>query len=120
MTALETNTTLTELDLSKFTVSILVNNFIDDPCAKLIANFLATNTAVTTLNLGKKSFKSLAKNRIEDEGAKEIWGGLTKNSVLRNLSLAGNIIGRAGVQPLAKVLAENYTLLELNLGKIRF
>lgn len=92
---------------------------MDDAGARLIASFLESNRGIQKLNLSKWFMRPLEKNKIHDDGAKAIWESLRKNNTLQNLSLAANGIGRGGVQPLAKILAENFALLELDLCIIR-
>ena len=97
---LEKNTTLTTLDLS--------NNRIGNEGAVSIGQGLEKNTTLTTLHLSN--------NRIGNEGAVSIGQGLEKNTTLTTLHLSYNRIGNEGAVSIGQGLEKNTTLTTLHLS----
>ena len=98
--ALETNTTLRYLDLSR--------NNLATAGARSLATALGTNTALTNLNLSG--------NNLGSAGAKSFAKVLKTNTTLTNLSLYSNNLGPAGAESLATALKTNRTLTNLSLS----
>ena len=100
-TALKTNTTLTHLDLS--------SNNIGPGGAVSLATALKTNTTLTNLDLRS--------NNIGPFDAESLATALKTNTTLTNLCLSyGNNIGPAGAESLAEALKTNTTLTDLDLS----
>ena len=98
--AMATNSTVTELHLSK--------NDIGDSGAAALAKAVEINSTLTHLNL---SF-----NEIGDSGAAALAKSMEINSTLTELDLSGNGIGNSGAAALAKAVEINSTLTELDLS----
>jgi hypothetical protein len=98
-TTLQTNTTLTSLDLE--------NNDIGAAGATALATALQTNTTLTSLDL--------ANNNIGAAGATALATALQTNTTLTSLNLDGNYIGASGATALAMALQTNVILTSLNL-----
>ena len=96
---IETNTTLTTLNLS--------SNKIGYKGAVSIGQGLEKNTTLTTLDLSN--------NRIGNEGAVSIGQGLEKNTTLTTLYLWSNKIGNEGAVSIGQGLGKNTTLTTLML-----
>ncbi len=101
-TALQTNTTLTALNLEW--------NGIDAAGATALATVLQTNTTLTALNLEW--------NDIGAAGATALATALQTNTTLTELNLDGNDIGAAGSTALATALQTNTTIISLHLGRM--
>ena len=97
--ALEANTTLTDLNL-RF-------NEIGPAGAESFAKGLTTNTTLTNLNLICNNFGSA--------GAESLSTALKRNKTLTRLDFSRNEIGPAGAESLAKALKTNKTLTILHL-----
>lgn len=127
-TALETNTSLTKLDLRSTKVessgaqalakALRVNQTlrslrleasdIDSVGAIALANSLKINQTLNSLNLERNNIGSNAANAFADT--------LTINQTLTDLNLDSTSIGLNGVLKLAESLKKNHTLRRLNLG----
>ena len=125
--ALETNTTLTDLDLFR--------NKLDPASAESLAAALKTNATLRNLKLfdnnlgsaGAESFAtaletnttltylSLSSNKLGSAGAESLAKALKTNTTLTCLSLPENNLGPAGAASLATALKTNTTLKHLNL-----
>ena len=99
-TALQTNTTLTNLDLSW--------NNLGPAGAELLATALKTNTTLTNLNLSR--------NKLGPAGAESLAKALKTNTTLTNLDLSGNTLGPASAESLVKALKISSTLANVNLS----
>ena len=99
-TALQTNTTLTNLDLSW--------NNLGPAGAELLATALKTNTTLTNLNLSR--------NKLGPAGAESLAKALKTNTTLTNLDLSGNNLGPASAESLATALKISSTLANVNLS----
>ena len=99
-TALQTNTTLTNLDLSW--------NNLGPAGAELLATALKTNTNLTNLNLSR--------NKLGPAGAESLAKALKTNTTLTNLDLSGNTLGPASAESLVKALKISSTLANVNLS----
>ena len=99
-TALQTNTTLTNLDLSW--------NNLGPAGAELLATALKTNTTLTNLNLSR--------NKLGPAGAESLAKALETNTTLTNLDLSGNNLGPASAESLATALKISSTLANVNLS----
>lgn len=99
--ALATNTTITDLNLSK--------NEITDMGVSSIVKGLTVNKSLITLNLEG--------NRIRSEGAEEISKGLAQNTTLRSISLFNQTntkaFGDATLQAFIDMFETNVTLLKI-------
>eukprot|EP00854_Cymbomonas_tetramitiformis_P009502 gene9502-11258_t len=99
--ALATNTTITDLNLSK--------NEISDMGVSSIVKGLTVNKSLITLNLEG--------NRIRSEGAEEISKGLAQNTTLRSISLFNQTntkaFGDATLQAFIDMFETNVTLLKI-------
>ena len=124
---LETNTTLTNLNLS--------GNNLCPAGAESIAAALKTNTTLTNLglddnNLGPAGAASLATalktntslksldlsdNNLGPAGAESLATALKTNTSLTSLDLSGNNLGPVGAESLATALKTNTSLTDLNL-----
>ncbi|KAK7502801.1 hypothetical protein BaRGS_00006051 [Batillaria attramentaria] len=91
---LMSNRCITKLDLS--------GNQIDDSCAHLFGNVLANNMCLKHLKL--------AHNRFEEIGAKHFKGALSDNESLELFDLSWNHFGCKGAAMLAEGLQENVGL----------
>ncbi|XP_068732887.1 NLR family CARD domain-containing protein 3-like isoform X3 [Montipora capricornis] len=98
--ALETNSTLKQLDLCD------VN--IGESGAATLAKAMETNSTLTRLDLPG--------NGISDSGAAALAKAMERNSTLAWLYLSGNEIGKSGAAALAKALEVNITLTQLYLS----
>ena len=127
-TTLETNTTLTNLNLS--------GNNVGPSGAESLATALKTNTSLSNLNfsgnnLGPAGAESLATalktnttltnlnmsvNNLGPGGAESLATVLKTNTTLTNLDLSGNNLGPADAESLATALQKNKTLTNLNLS----
>lgn len=96
---LETNETLTYLDLS--------NNMLDDDKVRMLASGLVENLSVTHLNL--------AHNKVADRGVRALAKLLDQRSVMAILELQDNLIHTEGAKSLARALKSNQALTCLNL-----
>ena len=99
-TALETNTTMTNLNLS--------GNNLGPSGAESLATALKTNTVLSNL--------SFSGNNLGPAGAESLATALKTNTILTNLDLSGNNVGPAGAESLATALKTNTTLTNLNLS----
>ena len=99
-TALKTNTTLTNLDLSW--------NNLGPAGAELLATSLKTNTTLTNLNLSR--------NKLGPAGAESLAKALKTNTTLTNLDLSSNNLGPASAESLATALKISSTLTNVNLS----
>ena len=99
-TALKTNTTLTNLDLSW--------NNLGPAGAELLAISLKTNTTLTNLNLSR--------NKLGPAGAESLVKALKTNTTLTNLDLSSNKLGPASAESLATALKISSTLTNVNLS----
>ena len=99
-TALETNTTLTNLNLS--------GNNLGPSGAESLATALKRNTTLTNLNL--------CGNNLGPAGAGSLATALKRNTILTNLDFSGNNIGPFGAESLATALKTNTTLTNLNMS----
>ena len=99
--AIQTNTTLTELKLSY--------NTIADAGAAALTVTIQTNTTLTRLDVSY--------NTITDAGAAALAEGIQINSTLTELNLSQNKIGDPGAAALAEGIQINSTLTELNLSQ---
>ena len=97
---LETNTTLTNLELS--------DNNLGPAGAESLATALKTNTALTNLELSG--------NNLGPAGAESLATALKTNTALTNLNLFCNNLGPAGAESLATALKTNTTLTNLNMS----
>ena len=97
---LETNTTLTKLDLSW--------NNLGPAGAESLATALKTNTTLTNLDLSD--------NNLGPAGAESLATALKTNTTLTNLKLSDNNLGPAGAESLAIALKTNTALTNLNLS----
>ena len=97
---LETNTTLTNLDLS--------GNYLGPAGAESLATALKTNTTLTNLDLSG--------NNLGPAGAESLATALKTNTILTNLDFSGNNVGPAGAESLATTLKTNTTLTNLNMS----
>ena len=98
---LETNTTLTNLNLS--------DNDLGPAGAESLATALKTNTTLTNLDLSV--------NNLGPAGAESLATALKTNTILTNLDLSGNNVGPAGAESLATALKTNTSLTNLNLRR---
>ena len=98
--ALKTNTTLTNLDLSW--------NNLGPAGAELLATALKTNTTLTNLNLSR--------SKLGPAGAESLAKALKTNTTLTNLDLSGNNLGPASAESLATALNISSTLRNVNLS----
>jgi len=98
-TAIEKNSTLTQLDLS--------GNNIGDLGVDAIAKSIAKNSALTSLHLGY--------NLISDEGGKSIAYIIENNSTLTSLILWKNDISTDGGEKIEISLEKNSVLLYLDM-----
>ena len=105
-TALESNTTLTDLNLQARVYGLSIVR-ISATGAQAIAKMLVVNRALKSANLGH--------NKICDEGAAALSEVLKFNNTLETLMLPGNEIGDAGAQSLAGMLQVNRALTSLDL-----
>ena len=96
---LTSNSTLTELDLSR--------NSISDAGAKSLAGALKSNSKLMKLYL--------TRNEIGDDGAEGLADGLRSNTTLSTLHLSSNGIADNGATWLAQALAYNQTMKILYL-----
>eukprot|EP00199_Chlamydomonas_sp_CCMP681_P001676 CAMPEP_0119112800 /NCGR_PEP_ID=MMETSP1180-20130426/41743_1 /TAXON_ID=3052 ORGANISM="Chlamydomonas cf sp, Strain CCMP681" /NCGR_SAMPLE_ID=MMETSP1180 /ASSEMBLY_ACC=CAM_ASM_000741 /LENGTH=347 /DNA_ID=CAMNT_0007100509 /DNA_START=54 /DNA_END=1097 /DNA_ORIENTATION=+ len=96
---LETNETLTYLDLS--------NNMLDDDKVRMLASGLVENLSITHLNL--------AHNKVADRGVRALAKLLDTRSVIAILELQDNLIHTEGARSLARVLKTNQALISLNI-----
>ena len=99
-TALETNTTLTNLNLS--------GNNLGPSGAESLATALKTNTSLSNLNFSG--------NNLGPAGAESLATALKTNTILTNLDFSGNNVGPAGAESLARALKTNTTLTNLNMS----
>ena len=99
-TALQTNTTLTNLDLSW--------NNLGPAGAEFLATALKTNTTLTNLNLSR--------NKLGPAGAESLAKALKTNTTLTDLDLSGNTLGPASAESLVKALKISSTLANVNLS----
>ena len=99
-TALETNTTLTNLNLS--------GNNLGPSSAESLATALKTNTSLSNLNFSG--------NNLGPAGAESLATALKTNTALTNLNLYFNNLGPAGAESLATALKTNTTLTNLNMS----
>ena len=97
---LETNTTLTKLDLSW--------NNLGPAGAESLATALKTNTTLTNLKLSD--------NNLGPAGAESLAIALKTNTALTNLNLSGSSLGPADAESLATALKTNTTLTNLVLS----
>lgn len=100
MRAIENNTTLVSIKISKLSRGVNL--------ATAIAMCIEKNCNLTYVNI-----KS---NRINDEGATAIAQALQTNSTLTYLNLSNNIINNKGAIAIAQALQINSTLTYLNLN----
>ena len=99
--ALQSNTTLTELKL-----------FLNDlglTSAESLATALKTNTTLTMLDVSY--------NDLGSAGAEALASVLKRNTTLKHLDLARNNLGPVGAESLAATLKGNTTLTFLNLAR---
>ena len=99
---LKSNTTVTNLDLSRNILNI------DDASVASLAEMLKSNTTLTKLNLSSVDFRAA--------GAPSLAEALKSNTTLTKLNLSINSIGDAGAAALAEALKSNTTLTELDLS----
>ena len=99
-TTLETNTTLTNLNLS--------GNNLGPSGAESLATALKTNTSLSNLNFSG--------NNLGPAGAESLATALKTNTILTNLDFSGNNVGPAGAESLATALKTNTTLTNLNMS----
>ena len=99
-TTLETNTTLTNLNLS--------GNNLGPSGAESLATALKTNTSLSNLNFSG--------NNLGPAGAESLATALKTNTALTHLELSGNNLGPAGAESLATALKTNTTLTNLNMS----
>ncbi|KAL6761037.1 hypothetical protein V8C86DRAFT_993653 [Haematococcus lacustris] len=97
--ALESNETLTYLDLS--------NNSLDDDKVRMLASGLVENLSITHLNLSH--------NKIADRGVRALAKLLDSRSVIALMELQDNLIHTEGAKSLARALKGNHALISLNL-----
>eukprot|EP00798_Chlamydomonas_sp_ICE-L_P006722 gene6722-3393_t len=97
--SLETNETLTYLDLS--------NNGLDDDKVRMLASGLIENLSITHLNLSH--------NKIADRGMRALAKLLDSKSVISLLELQDNQIHTEGAKSLARALKVNQALISVNL-----
>ena len=100
-TTLETNTTLTNLNLS--------GNNLGPSGAESLATALKTNTSLSNLNFSG--------NNLGPAGAESLATALKTNTILTNLDFSGNNVGPAGAESLATALKTNTSLTNLNLRR---
>jgi len=104
--SLLSNTTLTQLELSKLMDSN--NSCIGYKGSKFISTALQFNNTLNVLDLSN--------NKIGNEGTKEISKSLRINSSLNNLDLSRNGIGKEGAKEISNSLRFNSSLINLNLS----
>ena len=100
-TALETNTTLTNLNLS--------GNNLGPSGAESLATALKINTSLSNL--------IFSGNNLGPAGAESLATALKTNTILTNLDFSGNNVGPAGAESLATALKTNTSLTNLNLRR---
>ena len=98
--ALETNRTLTELNMSGIDLG--------PAGAESLAAALKRNTTLTKLNLSG--------NNLYHAGADSLFASLKTNTTLAEFNLSGNNLGSTGVKSIAVALETNKNLTELNLS----
>ena len=99
-TSLETNTTLTNLNLS--------GNNLGRSGAESLATARKINTSLSNLNFSG--------NNLGPAGAESLATALKTNTILTNLDFSGNKVGPAGAVSLAPALKTNATLTNLNMS----
>ena len=105
--ALKHSLTIVHIDLS--------SNEIGPKGGSKLLKGLANNHSITSVDLS--SHQGSHRNRILAKGIKEIDVLLKRNKILTILNLAGNCIKAEGLAYIADGIAENNTLMSLNLGQ---
>ena len=98
--ALETNSTLTDVNL--------FDNNLGSAGAEALATALQKNTTLTNLDLSR--------NNLGSAGPESLAVALKKNRTLTKLDLSVNKVGPAGSESLAEMLKTNKSLTDLNLS----
>ena len=75
---------------------------------------LAQNESVTSLSFGSQ--EALNRNRIEQKGCSQLYKMIRSNTLITILNLHSTNIGNFGVEMIAKGMADESSLISLNLG----
>jgi len=103
--SLETNTTITHLDLAKCG--------LDNEKIKKLANLLQNNTTIKTLILSENPFGC--------EGAEHVSFIIEKNKTITSLCMSNHYnVGTRGLSAIMNALAKNTTLQKCNLKRKRY
>lgn len=97
--ALESNTTLTELNLGR--------NYLGDVGCAAVADALIRNTTLMTLSLYWNGFR--------EAGSAAVSNMLRRNTTLTTLNLGNNLLGEVDGVNIANALERNTTLTKLDL-----